>query len=364
MSDFGVLRFHEGYFTRIWGGTKLSGRLGKPVPPGGPPIGEAWLVSDHTEHESVVADGPHQGRTLRALLEEDAAAVLGRRAALTPHGRFPLLLKLIDAGDALSVQVHPDDATAAALKEPDVGKTEMWHVLDADPGAELICGLEPGLRREAFAAAISDGSLEDALIRCAAPAGASVFVPAGTVHAIGGGLLLAEIQQNSNITYRLYDWGRLDDQGKPRELHVEKALEATTFGQGHSGLNTPLRCERDGVCCEVLAACRYFAAEAVTLRGSYQRVTGGDSFHILLGRTGALTVGWEGQQTTLGAGEALLAPGGLDRFEVRGEGAFLDYYVPGLFEDIVRPLREAGHSGAAIAALGGPPAGSDLAALV
>lgn len=358
MRELGVLRFQEAFFPRIWGGDKLERAFGKTVPSGGP-IGEAWLVSDHAEHESVVAEGPHEGRTLRDLLEADAPAILGSRAAPTPHGRFPLLLKLIDAGDMLSVQVHPDDATAARLGEPDVGKTEMWHVLHAGPGAELICGLDPGLRRDAFAKAVRDGSLEADLVNFPAPAGASVFVPAGTVHAIGGGLLLAEIQQNSNVTYRLYDWGRVDANGRPRELHVEKALEATAFGQGHSGLNTPLSCLRQGVRCEILAACRHFAAETVQIADVYARETGG-SFHILLVNAGKLEIAGGAAKAAVRPGEAVLIPGGLKGFSVAGTGELLDYYVPDLQGDIVAPLQAAGHADAAIAALGGPASTSDL----
>ena len=194
-----ILRFEEGYFERIWGGQKLESFYGKPIP-AAKPIGEAWIVADHAAHESRVDGGPCAGKTLGQLLEADAPGLLGTCAKATVHGRFPLLLKILDAHDVLSVQAHPDDACAERLGEPDVGKTEMWHVLDAEPGSELICGLDPGAGGEAFAAAVRNGSLEDLMVRFAVTEGDSVFVPAGTVHAIGRGILLAEIQQELDIS--------------------------------------------------------------------------------------------------------------------------------------------------------------------
>lgn len=352
-----LLCFEEAYFDRIWGGEKLRGVLGKSVPPGRR-IGEAWLIADHPVHESVVKAGGWQGWTLRGLMQEHAAALLGS-AKPTPYGRFPLLLKLLDSADALSVQVHPDDAAAQAMGEPDVGKTEMWHVLHADSGSELICGLVPGVTPEAFAAAIASDSVSEMMMRFPAPPGTSVFVPAGTVHAIGGGLLLAEIQQNSDITYRIYDWARVDDQGNPRTLHAAKALEAIHFSSGHSGTTQPLRCEMHGVECSVLAACRYFAAVLRPISGAC-RLPVGNSFHIGLIKEGALRAKGASDAFALPPGDAFLAPACLDHVEIQGEGTILDYFVPSLRSDIIQPLLDAGHAPESIARLGGDAAHNDL----
>ena len=360
---FALLRFHEAHSERIWGGTRLRSVLGKETPPD-KVIGEAWLISDHAEHESVVASGPHEGRTLRQLLEEDAAAILGTRAQLTIHGRFPLLLKLLDSGQALSVQVHPDDNDARRLGEPDVGKTEMWHVFEAAPGSQLICGLDQGLGPEAFATSITGGSLEDALTRFEVQEGASVFVPVGTVHAIGGGILLAEIQQNSDLTYRIYDWGRVDADGKPRELHIGKALEATHFGSPHGGLTQPLGYDIENGRCEVLGACRHFAAELLCIQGEFSRPIAGESFHILLAKHGSFDAQAGGERYKLKPGEAVLVPGCAASYQITGTGALLDYYVPDLQREIIAPLLAAGHAPPAILALGGPPKTSDLAPLL
>ena len=342
-----LLRFEEAYFERIWGGGKLRALYGKPAPEDAP-IGEAWLVADHRQCESRVAEGPCAGQTLRQLLESGAAGVLGTRGKLTVHGRFPLLLKLLDARDVLSVQVHPDDACAQRLGEPDVGKTEMWRVLHAEPDSELICGLDPAVRPDDIGALATDGrALEEKMHRFPVEPGDSVFVPAGTVHAIGAGIVLAEIQQNSDLTYRLYDWGRVQSDGTPRELHLDKAREAIHFGSEHKGKTTPLPLDDGGVR-TLLAACPYFAAESVQVEGTWTRTTRGESFHILLAQEGAFRVASETGEANIIAGECVLAPGRLMQFSVEGQGVLLDYYVPDLQRDIVDPVRKQGHSEASL----------------
>lgn len=358
----GLLSFEEQYFERIWGGQKLRTALGKQIPEERP-IGEAWVISDHSSAVSVVDEGPHKGRTLHELLESDAAGLLGRQAEPTMHGRFPLLLKILDAKDVLSVQVHPDDAQAKAMGEPDVGKTEMWHVLSSEPGSVLYCGLDPSLTPEGMRAAIEQNDLEKHMVRFPVEAGDSVFVAAGTVHAIGGGNLLAEIQQNSDLTYRLYDWGRTDAEGNPRQLHIDKSLKATHFGSAHSGKASTLRVA-ESPDRHILAASRYFAAESVCLDGTYQRETRQDSFHILLSKSGVLEVQAGGESRPISPGRALLVAGDVPRFTVTGQGAFLEYYVPDLRKDVVEPLLAQGHAVSDIVALGGDPAHSDLAPLV
>jgi mannose-6-phosphate isomerase len=298
---------------------------------------------------------------LRELLEEDAAPILGARAELTRHGRFPLLLKLIDAGDVLSVQVHPDDDAAHRLDEPDTGKTEMWHVLEADSGSTVICGLAPEVAAERFSNAVLDGSVEALMNRFAVREDTSIFVPAGTVHAIGGGILLAEIQQNSDLTYRLYDYNRLDAQGNPRPLHIEKGIEVTDFASAYGGPAHPLARDNGHARIAVLAACRYFAAEEIVATDGFSRALRGASFHLLLVKHGVLTVEGVEAAHTLRAGEAVMVPAEVERYTVHGDGCLLDYYVPELRGDIVEPLLRAGHSQRAIASLGGVPETSDLA---
>lgn len=354
-----MLQFEEAYFERVWGGRRLETVLGNPIPPDRP-IGEAWLISDHSECESVVCAGPLVGHTLRELIKANASGILGSRPRLTIHGQFPLLLKILDSADYLSVQVHPDDDDAKRLCEPDVGKTEMWHVLFAEPNSELICGMPPSATCKTFADAIAEKSLGNMLTRFPVQPGTSVFVPAGTVHAIGPGILLAEIQQNSNITYRVYDWDRVGTDGKPRELHVARSISVTRFGSRHQGANTPLAYESSDAAITVLAACRYFAAERIHVEGTYV-CPRSDTFHILLGINGDIRIIAEGNETALPPAQALLIPGGVRQWRATGKGEFLCYYVPDLARDIVVPLRGAGHGTEAIVRLGGDPSTSDLA---
>ncbi len=360
MINIGLLKFTEHYVERIWGGERLRALYDKATPTG-VPIGEAWLIADHMQHVSVVADGPEAGRTLRDMLEQDAGRILGTRVRLTIHGRFPLLLKLLDAGDKLSVQVHPDDRDAQRLNERDVGKTEMWYVLHGEDRSELYCGVSSAVTRERFAEAVEDGTVADLITRIPAREGTAVLVPAGTVHAIGGGCLLAEIQQNSDITYRIDDWGRVQSDGSPRKLHVDRALEVTNFGSRHAGAAKPLAYTSGSSEVSVLAACKYFAAESVRVTGRYTCDTRGETFTLLLGTSGTLRVSGNDDFRELKPACALMVPGSVTEFTVEGEGSLLKYFVPDLDRDIMRPLLRAGHPREAIIALGGDPRVSDLA---
>lgn len=362
IAEAGVIKFDEGYFAKVWGGRALESIYGKPLPRTDA-VGEAWLIADHPQHTSTVVAGPLTGQTLRQLMQDDAAALLGERAKPTPDGRFPLLLKLLDARDFLSIQVHPDDDHARRLNEPDVGKTESWYVLDADDNSVLFCGMDPKVTREQFVAAIESGKTADAVTRFAVQAGDAVFVPAGTVHAIGPGIVLAEIQQNSDITYRVYDWDRPGDDGQPRTLHLDKALEVTCFGSRHCGKQTPLTYKTAGATVDVFAACPYFAAERVTTEMDYARLTNG-AFHIVLPINGLMSIRAAGRRCALVPGDAYLVPGAAPEFAIEGSGAFLHYYVPDLSSDIVAPLQRAGHDTAEIVALGGDPASSPLASYI
>ncbi|MBI2423278.1 MAG: class I mannose-6-phosphate isomerase [Candidatus Hydrogenedentes bacterium] len=327
MTSLPLLRFEEAYFERLWGGDRLRAHFGKPVPPDRR-IGEAWLIADHEAHVSRVSGGPLDGRSLHELLCEDPEALLGSLPKPDSEGRFPLLLKLLDSNAPLSVQVHPGDAAAVRLGERDGGKTEMWHVIEADPGAEIICGLDPDLNAAQFEEAVRSGELESRLTRFQAAPGASVFVAPGTVHALGAGFLIAEIQQTSDLTYRIYDWMRRDRDGNPRTLHLEKAMAVIDFGQRHPGPVSPRLLERGGAPTELLCACTHFAAERISVRRHFQRETHGESFHLILPLQGELTLCLDNDAVQAPAGRALLVPGSAQGYGVRGRGVFLDYYVP------------------------------------
>ncbi|MFM8890072.1 MAG: type I phosphomannose isomerase catalytic subunit, partial [Planctomycetia bacterium] len=204
------------YRRYLWGGRRFASVLGRPLPPGDD-YAESWELVDHGDDQSVVAAGPLAGATLGDLVRTHGHELLGRHA---PLSRFPLLFKFLDACRDLSVQVHPDDARAARLSPPDLGKTEAWYVIDAAPGSRIYAGLRPGTDRDALAAALRAGRCEEVLHSFEPRAGDCVFIPAGTVHAIGAGLVVAEIQESSDVTYRLFDWNRTGPDGRPRPLHL------------------------------------------------------------------------------------------------------------------------------------------------
>jgi len=324
--NFGILKFQEVYLERIWGGTKLERVLGRQVPKD-VSIGEAWLIADHPSCESVVAEGPWHGKTLHDLMVIDQAGILGEFAKPTATGRFPLLLKLIDAGDVLSVQVHPDDTQARTLNEPDGGKTEMWYILDADRDSMLLSGLQEGTTPEILETALRAGTADRVMQVFSVTQGDAVFVAAGNVHAIGAGILLAEIQQNSDITYRLYDWNRVDKNGKSRELHIEKGMKVINFDDSQRGLCKPKVMPENGYSREVLASCPFFTAEKLCVEGTVSFNTENKSFHILQASDDNVFLGADTMCSSLRKGEAALIPASTGTWTIKSESPVLHYYI-------------------------------------
>lgn len=219
------LIFQPIYKDRIWGGRELERLYGKKIP-ADKPIGESWEVSDRPGDASIIANGPLADKNLRWLMENHGSEVLGA-AKPAAEGRFPLLCKILDARERLSLQVHPPASKARELKgEP---KTEMWYIADAAPDASLYVGLKRGVARAEFEKKIADGSVADCFHRIPVQAGDTMFLPSGRVHAIGDGLVIFEIQQNSDTTYRVFDWNRVGLDGKPRELHIAQSLASIDF---------------------------------------------------------------------------------------------------------------------------------------
>jgi mannose-6-phosphate isomerase len=217
--------FQPVFKERVWGGRELERLYGKKLPPGAV-IGESWEISDRPGDASVIANGKFAGKNLRWLMEYHAAEIFGS-AKPAAEGRFPLLCKILDAREKLSLQVHPPAGNAAELRgEP---KTEMWFIADAAPDASLFVGLKRGVTRAEFEKKIADGSVADCFHRIPVKAGDTMFLPSGRVHAIGGGLVIFEIQQNSDTTYRVFDWNRVGLDGRPRELHVAQSLASIDF---------------------------------------------------------------------------------------------------------------------------------------
>lgn len=265
------------YKDYLWGGTRLKTEYGKETDL--EIVAESWECSIHPDGPSRIASGPWKGRTLAEFLEAcpEAMGTHGQK-----YKTLPILVKLIDAKEDLSVQVHPDDVYALA-HEGQLGKTELWYILKADPGATLIYGFAHDVTPELVRKAVREGTILDHLQRVPVHEGDVFLIEPGTVHAIGGGVLLAEIQENSNVTYRVYDYDRLGKDGKPRELHLEKALEVMNFKAAKEP-RSPHRVIRytPGVARELIGRCRYFQVERVTVHGEYEFDSNEESFKVLL----------------------------------------------------------------------------------
>ncbi len=277
---------------RIWGGRKLESFYGKRLPAVAP-IGESWEIVDRPEAQSVVDDGPWRGRTLHDLWEHDREKVFGH---IADAERFPLLVKLLDAHEKLSVQVHPPAEVAAALGgEP---KTEFWYIAEATAAAELFVGLKPESSRAAFEQAIADGSADQHLHRVPVKTDDAMFLPSGRLHAIGAGNLIVEIQQNSDTTYRVFDWNRIDAAGAPRTLHIAESLQAIDWADRAPELAKPD--------CEALLRHQLFHIDKWVLATARKATTRGQ-FAIICCLTGAL----ECAGVTLNPGSFFLVPASL-----------------------------------------------------
>ncbi len=220
--------FHPILQTRRWGGDKLATQLGKTLPNRDEPFGESWEIVDRHDQQSKIANGAHAGKTIRELMESSSGEILGTKEE---GAQFPFLIKFLDCQDDLSVQVHPNDEQAKTYHPSETGKTEAWIILDADPGSLLYAGFKPGTTPDQIRTAIQENRLQDLLKTYSAQLGDCFFIPAGTVHAIGAGLVVAEIQQPSDLTFRLYDWGFLDKNGNPRQLHVDDGLASMVIDE-------------------------------------------------------------------------------------------------------------------------------------
>jgi len=315
------LRFTPLLKQTIWGGRRLGRQLGKPIGDGND-YAESWEVVDHGRDQSVVADGPLGGLTLAELLTRYPAWLMGRARAdrVSPSAQgssaqervgFPLLLKYLDCNRVLSVQVHPDDRHAAKMEPPDLGKTEAWYVVAAEPESLIYAGLQSGVDRETLAAAVEAGQTEQVLHSFHPQPGDCVFIPAGTVHALGAGLVIAEIQQSSDTTFRLFDWNRVDDEGRSRPLHVEASLEVTDYTRGPV-FPRPTDPSIGGW--QSLVSCEKFVLVALTL--GVGAVGGDDRFHILTVPRGTATLRIGEAESTLATGETLLIPAAMGAIEV------------------------------------------------
>lgn len=317
------LTFQPVFRDYVWGGRNLETLFGRKLPPG--IVAESWEISTHPSSPTRVDSGAWRGQTLSEVTAALGVALVGANSAqMLARGTFPLLVKLLDANRDLSVQVHPDDAYAMAHENGELGKTEMWYVLYAQPGAELIYGLVRGATRESFCAALRENRLETQLRRLPIASGNAIFIPAGTVHALLAGVVVAEIQQNSDVTYRVYDWGRLGANGLPRPLHIDKALEVIDFEQTEPGLVEPeILYSAEGLTCTRLVHCPQFTVERIDLaaKATYYGCCDGSTFEIWGCIAGSCQVHWAGEAVKLEAIRFALLPAALGEYTLRAEQA-------------------------------------------
>ena len=289
---------------RVWGGRRFDSLLGKAIPHGAL-IGELWEVVDREDAQSIVHTGAFRGKTLHELWAVHRGEVFGEAYAAHPSARFPLLVKLLDARERLSVQVHPPQHLASALGgEP---KTEVWYFLDALPGARIYAGLKKGVTREEFESALRSGEVERTLHEIPVATGESIFIPSGRLHAIGEGNVIVEVQQNSDTTYRVFDWNRMGLDGKPRALHIAESLASIDFGD----FEPPVLGVRE----TAVASCPFFEVEKISLRAP-RDVRPAGRFALVAVADG--TVLCEG--TPFGKGQFLVAPASGTGLELTPQG--------------------------------------------
>lgn len=318
-----LLRFTPILKQKIWGGKKLNQLLHKKSD--GSNIGESWEISDVDGDESVVSNGNLKGRTLRSLLKEYKHDLVGDYVYKTFGKQFPLLIKFIDAKDVLSIQVHPDD-DLAGLQES-FGKTEMWYVMQADNEVNIIIGFKENSNKEEYIHHLNNKTLLSILNVDKVSKGDVYFVPPGRVHAIGAGLLIAEIQQTSDITYRIYDWDRKDIDGNYRELHTEKALEAIDFS-AKSSYKTTYKKQKNVA--NQVVTCPYFTTNILLVEGKKKvDLSKKDSFVIYMCVEGEVTFFYENQQEVVRKGETILIPACIDKVEILSENSseLLETYI-------------------------------------
>ncbi len=318
------LKFDAILKSTIWGGERIASLKG--IASTSSTVGESWEVADVKNDKSTVSNGPLRGRTLSQLLTAYKEELVGKSVYDRFADHFPLLIKYIDAHDNLSIQVHPDDETAKA-RHNSLGKTEMWYVVDAEPGAELIMGFEGERTKEEYLAKVADGTLDSILRKVPVEKGDVFFIPSGTVHAIGKGIVIAEIQESSDITYRIFDYNRKDKNGNGRQLHTDLAMDVVDFKACNLS-KTPYEATVNGI--TPVVQCPYFTTSVIELQGGtltcdYSQT---DSFVIYMCLEGDVTLKCDGEAAErMVKGETMLLPAAIKNVCLEGTGRLLEIHI-------------------------------------
>lgn len=336
------LKFNPVFKDYIWGGRELE-KLGKKLPEG--ITAESWEISSHPDGISTIANGEFMGQLLTDLINRYGKEIVGTEL-YQASGKFPLLIKFIDANKKLSVQVHPNDEYAMEYENGEYGKNEMWYILASKPGAKLVYGTQPGITKSDFTKAVEGDRIIECLKEVEVFPGDVLNIPAGLVHAIGEGIMLTEIQQNSNTTYRVFDYNRVDNKGNKRPLHIEKALDVIDFNLGVNkantvGLNVNLNTTSTK---SYKIANKYFSVEVYDVNGSIEENADGSKFHIYVFVDGAGEINYTGGKIEAARGDSILIPAALGKYTIEGRFKVLKTYVPNIEKDIIKPLLGAGYS--------------------
>lgn len=340
---FYPIKFNPVFKDYLWGGRELA-KLGKDIPEG--IVAESWELSCHPDGISAIANGEFSGMALTDFINKHGKRVIGNEFSEEQIKKFPLLIKFIDANDRLSVQVHPNDEYANTHENGEFGKNEMWYIISSKPGAKLILGAKAGVTKEAFAAAVKDNKIAECLNEVEVFPGDILNIPSGLLHAIGEGIVLAEIQQNSNTTYRVYDYDRIDKQGNKRPLHIDKALEVIDFklpkGKAKAdGLEVKLDSASKK---SYKIANKYFSVELYDIKSEIKENADGSKFFIYVFVDGDGKISYNDGEISVHKGETVLIPAELGKYSISGNFKALKTYVPNIEEDVIKPLKNEGYT--------------------
>ncbi|MDP4177853.1 MAG: mannose-6-phosphate isomerase, class I [Bacillota bacterium] len=320
------LKFEPVYKDYIWGGRELE-KLGKKIPDG--IVAESWEISSHHDGECIVSNGEYKGMHLSKLIKKLGRELIGTELPEKDVEKFPLLIKFIDANDRLSVQVHPDDEYAKIHENGELGKNEMWYIISAKPGSQLVYGVADGVTKEIFAKHIKENKIETCLNYIDVSSGDAFNIPAGLVHAIGAGILIAEIQQNSNTTYRVFDYNRTDKNGNKRPLRIEKALDVINYNNCNiKGKLIEHKVNLNGSSFKsILAVNKYFSVERYVIDGVINEEADGSKFQTYTCLNGEGEIKFVNGTEKIVKGESVLIPANMGIYTIKGKLELIKSYA-------------------------------------
>lgn len=335
------LKFKPVFKSYIWGGRNLEA-LNKTLPEG--IVAESWELSCHPDGESIISNGEFAGISLSEYISKHGISAMGTNFSNKEQEKFPLLIKFIDANDKLSVQVHPEDEYAKLNENGELGKNEMWYIIDAKPGSKLVYDIMPGITKESLYKAIEEGTVQNCLKYVDVVPGDVLNIPAGLVHAIGEGIVIAEIQQNSNTTYRVYDYDRVDKNGNSRPLHINKALEVIDFNScGRKEKCEGIEIKLTGQSSKCLKiANNYFAIEILEVFDRINELADGSKFFIYVALDGRGNITYANNNITIEKGDTIFIPASLGEYSLDGNLKLIKTFVPNLQSDIIDSLLSLG----------------------